>query len=61
MLPGISGSCVACGSEDVRVLSTSPATAEVLVSCAECGEQVWEDDMSHPRNCATQDDVKAAA
>jgi uncharacterized Zn finger protein len=53
-LPVTCGSCPSCGSADeVRTLSTSPATGEVLLSC-ECGEQWWEDDLSHPRHMRSE-------
>jgi len=48
-LPVVSAQCPCCGSEDVRTISTSPATGEVLMLC-ECGEQYWEDDLSSPQN-----------
>jgi uncharacterized Zn finger protein len=60
-LPVVSGSCPSCGSDDVRPLSSSPATGELLQHCGECGDQWWEDDLSHPRNLSTLDDEKAAA
>lgn len=41
-LPVVTGNCPSCGSEELAVISHSPATREVLVSC-ECGEQWWEE------------------
>jgi hypothetical protein len=38
----------------VRTLSHSPATGEVFQSCGECGDQWWEDDLTHPRNMRTE-------
>jgi hypothetical protein len=48
-LPIVSARCVTCGSEDVRTISRSHATGEVLMLC-ECGEQYWEADLSSPQN-----------
>jgi hypothetical protein len=53
-LPVTCGSCPSCRSDDVRTLSHSPATGEVFQSCGECGDQWWEDDLTHPRNMRTE-------
>jgi hypothetical protein len=41
MLPVI-GSCPDCRSDDIQVLSRSPATGEVFCQCQVCGADYWE-------------------
>jgi hypothetical protein len=41
MLPVI-GSCPDCRSDDIQVLSRSPATNEVFAQCCTCGADWWE-------------------